>query len=78
MSASILHQVKLKRRYDVVDVWCLRGLDFVNDGTRFSIVASAVTGEDLYDVVHTVKNTETGRMADIQMNNLIKILLKSE
>lgn len=78
MHASILHKVKLFRRSGPVDVWCLRGRDFTTDGTSFTVIASTITGEGEYDVVHTIKNVVSGKTSDITMPQLIKILLRSE
>ena len=74
MAAEILHQVKLGNKY----YWALKGRNFRNKGVSFSIVGSNISGPAVYDVVHTVKNDQTGAYADITMTKLIQILQASE
>jgi nitrate/nitrite transporter NarK len=74
MAAKILQQRILGNK----QVWYLDGLYFVNKGVKYTITASESTGPGIYDVIHTIKNIQSGSYAQIEMKRLIQILLESE
>ncbi len=47
---------------------------FVSGKDSFEIIASESTGNDILDVVHTVKNLKTGAIKKMPMRKLINIL----
>lgn len=74
MAAHILQSRILGSR----QVWYLTGLDFIHKGIRYTITGTESTGPEIYDCLHSVKNTQTGSYAQIQMKRLIQILLDSD
>jgi hypothetical protein len=74
MTAKILHKPKFGNQL----VWSLCGCDFSKDGIPFTVIGSESTGPGIYDVIHTIKNLNTGTYANIQMPKLIEILQTCE
>lgn len=74
MPAKILQ----KRNFNGKQIWFLSGRFFTHTGVKFEIVGSEITGPDIYDVKHTVKNTITGAYASILMSSLLPILMECE
>lgn len=74
MAAKILDQRRLRGAF----CWCLSGRFFFFSGTRFEIIGSISTGENVMQVNHLVKNTSTGTIKEIPMPALVNILLKCE
>lgn len=74
MPAKILQQKQIGNQ----KIYFLGGLNFENNGVKFTITGSESTGPGAYDVEHTIKNVKTGAYAKIEMKKLIQILLSSE
>jgi len=74
MAAKILVQ----SRIDNMLIWHLTGCNFSKGGTSFLVVGSESNGPGFYDVIHTIKNLNTGTYANIQMPKLIEILQTCE
>lgn len=76
MSSAILKSTK--RKYDGLEIFYLGGRFFKTNGVQFEVTGSAITGDGIHDVVHTIKNVEKGTYAEITMDKLISILKQSE